>query len=140
MGILTDLTPAIFELDGTKLYAKVLSIRDSAIIAKEALVESGCKERGAELDELVTKALDDFDYPVQTIESILYACLKDGTKGLDKGDIDVLTLPINRGLAYRIFKYAIYGVFDDGTAKKKKATRTRNRQKAKKRPVKKQKK
>ena len=86
------------------------------------------------LDKLVTDVVDKFAYPLECIEAIIYQSVKDETKGFDKADAAQVAMVTNRNVAYQIFKYAIYGAFDE--PKKAKPRQGPQRTKAKKKKTK----
>lgn len=135
MGILTDLTPASFDFKGTTLNARILTIKELVVIVKKSLIDNGEKARGAELDKLVTDVVDKFNYPLESIEAIIYESVRRDTKGFDKDDAAQVAQVTNRRVAYQIFKYAIYGAFDE-PKKAKPRKKGPSRMKAKKKKAK----
>ncbi len=126
MGILSDSTPAIFEVDGKEIKGRVLTLKELIIEIKAGLRAAGDKIEGLELDTKAEECLNDFNFPPQCVEGILYQCCKI-TNGFTRGDAAELTKATLRKKAYEIFTYAIYGVPPDsvasesGNGKKKKA-------------------
>lgn len=130
MGILADLTPAIFKLEDVELRARVLPVSETIAAVKEALFESEGIE-GDELDKRAEQAVDDFDFTNAAMVKILYASIKTHTEGFEPEDAELLIKAKYIETGYRLAKYAIYGHFDDGKKKVKKPTQNKATKKKK---------
>jgi hypothetical protein len=117
MGILSDLTPTVFRLEKHEIKARVLSISEVMNVLKSELVKLDEDLQGGELDKKATQCLNDFEFSDAMASRLIYEGCKDKTEGFDLDDAQLLVTPHHgRQVGYQIFKYVVYGVFDDNAA------------------------
>lgn len=116
MGILSDLTPAVFKLEKHTIKARVLKLSEVMTVIKDELGKSTDLQGGA-LDKKATQCFNEFEFSDPMASRLIYEAVKDHTPGFDLDDATLLVTPVHgKKVGYQIFKYAVYGVFDEPEA------------------------
>ncbi|MCK5604115.1 hypothetical protein KAR91_19665 [Candidatus Pacearchaeota archaeon] len=121
MGILSDLTPAIFKVQNHEIKARVLTLTEVMTIIKEELSKTKADLSGAKLDKLATHCLNEFEFSDPMAARLIFESVKDHTEGFDMDDAQLLvTQAHGRQGGYDIFKYAVYGAYEEPENSEKK--------------------